>query len=307
MPRLSVVAYVRAAAGLSILLCVSLCGQLGRGEDRAASAEFPAGKSKVVIDLEGTKFDVFTYRPQGYKDGPLILVFHGMDRNAEDYRDNAIELADRNGALIAAPLFDSDRFPSRQYQRGGLVTAEGQTRAASERTWHFVTPLAEAIRHLAGRPKMPYYLIGHSGGAQFLSRLAGFQNTEARRIVAANPGSLLFPTTEQDYPYGFGTLPAELRSDAVIKNYLAQPLTIYQGADDNVKDDNLDDSPPANIQGGNRWERGQHAFQAAQHLAKKNGWPCNWQIVPAKGVGHDGHKMFASPACDVALFGDKHK
>src|SRR5437762_3208612 len=88
-----------------------------RGEDqRPSEKSFPAGSGKFEVDVEGTRFAIFSYKPSNYQDGPLILVFHGVNRNADDYRDNAITLADRTGALIAAPLFDSERFPSRLYQ-----------------------------------------------------------------------------------------------------------------------------------------------------------------------------------------------
>ncbi len=228
-----------------------------------------------------------------------------MNRNADDYRDNAIKLADRIGALVAAPLFDSDRFPSRMYQRGGLVTKEGKALPKSQWTWTYVPKLADRIRKLAGRPDMPYYLIGHSGGGQFLERLAGFVATGAQRIVAANPGSYVFPSADMAYPYGFGGLPGELAGDEGLKKYLAQPLTIYLGTADNKSDENLDESEQANAQGKTRFERGQNTFRAAEKLAKAKGWAFNWRLTQADGIGHDAKLMFSNAACDTALFGEK--
>ncbi len=60
---------------------------------------------------------------------------------------------------------------------------------------------------------MPYYLIGHSAGGQFLARTSAFVDTGAARIVAANPGTHLFPVKDAEYPLGFGKLPAELTRD----------------------------------------------------------------------------------------------
>jgi poly(3-hydroxybutyrate) depolymerase len=58
------------------------------------------------VDIDGAQIVVFTYRPVRCGNGPLLLVCHGMRRNAEGYRDHAQGLADRCGMLVAAPLFD---------------------------------------------------------------------------------------------------------------------------------------------------------------------------------------------------------
>lgn len=54
---------------------------------------------------------VFTYKPATYNPGhsPLVLVHHGMQRDAVDYRDYAISMAEATGALIASPLLDKER------------------------------------------------------------------------------------------------------------------------------------------------------------------------------------------------------
>ena len=48
--------------------------------------------------------------------------------------------------------------------------------------------------------------IGHSGGGQFLIRLAAFNPHEAERIVVANAGTQVFPTRDLNFPFGFGGL-----------------------------------------------------------------------------------------------------
>src|SRR5262249_3688185 len=147
-----------------------------------------------------------TYKPKNYQEGPLFVIFHGVLRNADDYRDNAKALADRHGALVVAPRFDAQRFPTAKYQQGGLLK-DGKPAPPEEWTWSQVPKLVDAVRQRAGRPNMPYYLIGHSAGGQFLVRLSGFVKTDAVRIVAANPGTHLFPGTDLPFPYGFGGLP----------------------------------------------------------------------------------------------------
>src|SRR5689334_5667488 len=87
-----------------------------------------AGSGRQMISVGGTSIPVFTYRPSGCADPSLLLVFHGAERDAEDYRDYARALADRNCMLVAAPLFAQHTFPSWRYQRGGIVDKSDQPR-----------------------------------------------------------------------------------------------------------------------------------------------------------------------------------
>lgn len=267
-------------------------------------AQIPTGSSKLEVDAGGTSIELFTYKPAEYRDGPMIMVFHGVLRNADAYRDHAAKMGDRTGALIVAPRFDEKRFPTAKYQQGGLLV-DGKAAPPAEWTWSRIPEIAAEVRRIEKRDDMPYYLIGHSGGGQFLARLAGFVESDATRIVAANPGTHLFASREQRYPYGFGGLPEELNGDESLKRYLSQPLTIYLGTKDTVRDEHFDDSPAGDRQGKSRYERGRNAFQAGEILAKEKGWNFNWRLVEADDVGHDHEDMFNHAQCDAALFGER--
>ena len=260
----------------------------------------PVGKSAIEVRFGEVPLKLFAYKPAEFRDGPMLMVFHGVLRNAEEYRDHSIPMGDRFGALIVAPLFDEQTFPLAKYQLGGIV-ADGKATPAEERTGEYVNRIAKEFRQREGRADMPYSLIGHSGGGQFLVRLAAFVPTEAQRIVAANPGTHTFPTLSADFPYGFGGLPDELQTDEVLKAYLAQPLTIYVGAKDIERDEYLDVKPAADVQGQFRFERGKNAFAAASKLAAVKAWPFGWKLVIADGIEHDYEKMFNHAACAEAL------
>jgi poly(3-hydroxybutyrate) depolymerase len=263
----------------------------------------PVGPAQVTLDV-GLPLEVFTYKPPTYTDGPLIVVFHGVQRNAEDYRNFAITLAERFGAIIAAPRFDRERFPTEAYQRGG-VTKAGRVQPREAWTFTLVPGLVAQLRAAEGRPQLTCYFIGHSAGGQFLVRmmaLAGAQG--AVRVVAANPGSHLFPTRDADYGYGFGGLPGPLSDDDAVQRYLAAPLTLYLGTNDiDPNYESLDRSPGAMAQGRFRYERGLACFAAAQKLARARGWVCNWRKVETSGLAHDAARMFAAPEAQTALFG----
>lgn len=258
-----------------------------------AAEPLPVGKSKVSLTVRDETFDVFTYRPKTYQNGPLLVVMHGLSRNADGYRDHATVLANEMKALVIAPHFPVDRFPTETYQRGAIVR-KNQAQPQNKWTFQYVAELLDLVRQNEGRPDMPYFFIGHSAGGQFLNRMAAFLPGKAQRIVAANPGSLLFPSRDHEYPFGFGGLPNELGGDDQIKAYLAAPLTLYLGTAD-LLDKDLDQSPEANRQGKTRFERGHVCFDTAQALAKERGWPFNWQLVEAPDIGHTAKGMFTHP------------
>lgn len=269
----------------------------------SASAETPAapvsGKGSLTLSISGQNVEVFTYRPAGFTNGPLLIVMHGVNRNAEDYRDFAVPLADKLGMLVVAPHFDKERFPSEAYQRGNVL-AEGVARSREEWTYSAIPLIVEEVRRREGRADMPYFALGHSAGGQFLTRMAAFLPGDAKRIVAGNPGTHLFPTRELPFPYGFGGLPEELGGDEAIKRYLAAPLTLLLGTED-TGSEHLDVSETAMKQGATRLERGRRCFRMAQALAKEKGWPFQWRLVEVEGIGHDASKMLATTEAAAAL------
>ena len=90
----------------------------------AIAQQLPMGSSSIVHENNGEPLTVFTYKPATYKDGPILVVFHGVRRNAEDYRNFAITMGERFKAIIVTPMFDSVRFSSARYQRGGIMKSD---------------------------------------------------------------------------------------------------------------------------------------------------------------------------------------
>lgn len=261
------------------------------------AAPLPDGFGERHIDIDGVGFRLFTYRPD-CRDPSLLLVFHGQNHNADDYRDWARRLADKHCFLVVAPRFGASRFPGWRYQQGGIARG-GVLQDPREWTGRFAVAMAERIQQIEGR-RMSYSLIGHSAGGQFLSRLAAFTPTQAQRIVIANPGTHVFPDPEVEAPYGFGGIYPRDAVDTQLKRYLAQPITIYLGRDD-TESDGLSKRSEALAQGPTRHERGLNAFRNARALAQARGWSFNWRLVEVPGVGHSARKMFAAPEASAAL------
>jgi pimeloyl-ACP methyl ester carboxylesterase len=257
------------------------------------------GASKQTVKVDGTRMDVYTYRPAQCPDPSLLLVFHGAARDAEDYRDYARPLADRLCTLVVAPLFDRKRFPSWRYQRGGIVDVSGAVQNPRDFTGRMVLDLVDWARQREGR-NLSYSLIGHSAGGQFLGRLVAFVPNEAGRVVIANPGTYVLPSLTVDAPYGLGKVYSAANGEEQLRRYLQQPLTIYLGdADD--RDDDRNNSAEARAQGASRLARGLNAFNAAKSLAQARSWTFNWRLIELPGVGHDAGKMLSAPQASEAL------
>ena len=271
----------------------------------AFSEPLPGGRGRIEFPLGDAPLTLFTYKPAGYRDGPLLVVFHGVARNAESYRDFAIPIAERLGVILVAPLLDPVRFPEEWYQRGGLLDAADKAKPREQWMFNVVGTIVAGVRAREQRPALPYYLIGHSAGAQFLVRLAAYLPGDARRIVSGNAGSLLFPSRDHEFGYGLGGLPAELSDDAMLQRYLAAPLTLYLGTGDVTPRRRFDASEAAMKQGPHRLARNRACFELARKLAQERGWAFNWRKVETPGIEHDAAAMFAADEVEDALFGAK--
>lgn len=265
-----------------------------------AQAEIPEGDGRTQMSARGVSVEAFTYRAPGTPaTAPFLIVLHGLERDAESYRDSAKPLAEALGAIAIVPQFDRDRFPTASFQRAGIVVG-GKLRPREQWLSEIFLAMIDALRVREGDRARPVRFIGHSAGAQFLSRLSAFGEPDALRIVIANPSSLVFPTVERPFPYGFGGPTEELGDEDALRRYLALPITVYLGEAD-LLSRNRDDSPPAVAQGETRFARGQNFFAAGKELAEAQGWPFEWRLVTAPGIGHSARAMFAAPQALEAL------
>jgi len=168
-------------------------------------------------------------------------------------------------------------------------------RDSSKWSFPLATEVIQSILKGEGDMKRDHYLLGHSGGAQFLTRYVAMESVTAKRVIAANAGTYPFPRPDWDWGYGFGKLPKEFQNEDRFKKMLATPMTIYLGlADisDSTETGNFDASDDANRQGKMRLERGRNFFDYGRKLAKEKSWQFNWTKVEVPDVGHDANLMF---------------
>jgi pimeloyl-ACP methyl ester carboxylesterase len=275
---------------LLLLLCLAL---------PASAAPIPKGDGHQGVDLGGITLDVLTYKPKHCTPAAMLLVFHGLHRNVDGYRDDLRPVADELCLLEAVPLFDEQRFPSWRYQKGGIAH-KGNVLPESEWTGNLVLHLVEWLRKEEGNPNLPYVAVGHSAGAQFLSRFAAFTPNDAKAIVVANPSTHVLASLDTDPPFGFKGAYERGKEEGALRNYLAQPLIMVLGEED-VGDKDRDDEPAALQQGKTRYERGMNTFQAAQTYASAHDWPFHWQLIQLPGVGHSAREVYSAKPVKAAL------
>ena len=248
----------------------------------------------TVSDWAGPPLRVFYAEPpEGLlPDAPVVIVMHGVNRNADDYRDNWIALAEQYGLRIYAPEFTAEDFPGAAfYNLGGVGTDAPSSYAAIE-------PLFTAIRD-RGATAQGYTLFGHSAGAQFVHRALLFEDMpHLLTAYSANAGWYTLPDLEADWPYGLSGVPV---SEDQMAAWLGRPMTILLGdADTDPRDPNLRRTPEALAQGPYRYARGQYFFDRAGSEAARLDVPFHWQVVTVPGVAHDNAGMARTAARLIA-------
>lgn len=263
-----------------------------------------AGKQTHTVNVNGESFQVYTYKPTGEVKG-LLMVFHGSGRDASGMRDSAIQIANEKGYAVVAPLFDEHRYDSKSYQQGGLLDNGRLVPDRHDWTVARAKDFAEWGATQAGlNANDPTILFGHSAGAQFVSRVAAYGNdSNFNGMIIANPSTHVWPSLSEKATYGFGGgYFSQAEAEALLKDYLADPVTIYLGLEDNDPHDaDLAKGSTAMRQGDDRLERGLNAYNAAKQMAASKGWEFNWELVTAEGVGHSFGGMLRSPAMQGAI------
>lgn len=273
---------------LFILFSVSIsgiCGEL-----------FPHGQGSFNFHHKaGNKLDtiqVFYYIPSGYDRSamPVIMGFHGNDRDCSYWMKTWKEYADKNGFMFFIPWFTHKDFPTRRYQEVGVKDENGKVVPSQMRTSALVDSLMSYVLKKSGTADSKLTVFGHSAGGQFVHRFMLVNNSPfVKKAIIGNPGWFTFPTTEEDYSYGIRDL-AEI-DNLRLKSMLAKNIILQLAEGDTIRESFLRKTPEADRQGFNRLERGNNFFNSLKEIADKNKWDFNWRKVYVPNVGHDAVAM----------------
>jgi poly(3-hydroxybutyrate) depolymerase len=267
------------------------------------------GSGRVEIPEPGgatpAPMPVWFHRPSGWtSSGTVVVVLHGVQRDADRYRDEWRALAERHAALLLVPEFGREKFPgTRWYNFGNLQDDAGAATPPEAWSFHAFDRVVAAAMRLAGAAspgasgadRAGYVLYGHSAGAQFVHRFLLLTGAPAAEtVVIANSGSYTLPVTDRPFVEGLGGTAAD---PATLRAVFARPVQLHLGeADTDPNHPSLPRQPWAVAQGSHRFARGWHFFDTARRAAAAMGAPFAWRVVTVPGVGHSNAGMAEAAA-----------
>jgi hypothetical protein len=248
--------------------------------------------------LSSKSIEVFYHIPNGdVKTMPILMSFHGVNRNAADYRDYWISMANDNKFMVFAPQFSDEDFSTGDAYNLANIFIDGDTPSLStfnaKEQWTFsvLDPLFEQIKSAVSGTQEKYNGWGHSAGAQFLQRFVLYlPNSKLDIAVCSNAGWYTVPEFSVNFPYGLnkGQLP---NSDLNLA--FSKKLIIHLGTEDTdqnspgLRHNSVVDAQ----QGVSRLVRGRYFFTESQSTAQSLNTTFNWEKEEVSGVAHDAQKM----------------
>ncbi|WP_094604407.1 hypothetical protein SPSIL_053700 [Sporomusa silvacetica DSM 10669] len=180
-------------------ICLVILLQVSSGcsasPQKAAPLEVGAGMFTMqeATGANANDLNVFYYCPAGWTpDKPVVLVQHGFQRNAQEYRDGWIKFAEQYDLLVICPEFSEGKYPGVRYYNTGNISDRDDEPGRLQPKDKWVFPV---IQHVIREVKLRFgaignfTLFGHSAGAQFVHRYMFFSDeAQVSQIIVANAG-----------------------------------------------------------------------------------------------------------------------
>ena len=267
-----------------------------------------------------------------------IIIIHGTTRNHSSNFETMILAAQQRDpslskTIVIAPKFqivednptaNEPFWTNSGWKKGHLSVTDSKPRPRVS-SYSAIEKIIELLSTRSGFPELREIIVtGHSAGGQVAHRFAAGRKPEETsehintRYVVANPSTYLYlgperfidgyfsspirsECPEYDYwHYGLKNLNTYMRStslDQIRENLVARNVTILIG-DQDVDSYQLDVSCGANLQGDNRFSRGQNLIRYMDSLFPAN----NHTQKIVSGVAHSGKGMYTSPEGISVLF-----
>lgn len=299
---------------VALLLAVCACGQAG-GPATAEPRPAAQSSSEPVLrpglgefsftgygPLSDRPVRVYYAAPANPATAQILIVMHGVGRNAKDYRADWEPLVKSRNVLVLAPDFSEQEYPGHSaYSLGNMTDDDDNPLPRAQWSFNIVESLFDFVVRDVGSSAHDYALFGHSAGAQFVHRFVEFMpNNRARVAAAANPGWYTMPDDAVPFPYGLHGAPVSTRElgPAFASNF----VLLLGGSDTDPDDESLRHDHLSDQQGSYRLERGQNFFRLATQVARSGSLPFHWRLQVVPGVAHD-HTEMADAAAPLLLTG----
>jgi len=248
--------------------------------------------------------DVYCHIPENSDSStPIVFLFHGNNRNANEYRNSLVAKANLYGFILLVPEFTTTQFPGGDGYNLGNVFTDGDNPSASslnnDSEWAFsvIEPLfTYAIQNLNNQSSK-YHIIGHSAGAQFAHRFLFFKPlARIDKMVASAAGWYTTLDLETNFPYGINASPLE---DINFSLLFSKQLTILVGSNDNDPNSSaLRHNSIVDLQGLNRLDRAISFYNNAQSKAADLNVNFEWDFVINPNEDHN-YLIAVSKASDI--------
>lgn len=295
----------------SLLLLLSVAAYiylyvLPKGPKITETRSINTGTDSFVMqaykDSKRKSIKVWTYKPENWSDkDKIVFVMHGGGRNAKDYLNAWVDLANKNNFLVIAPEFENKlaKYTTNDYQDGNLYTFFGTRNPKSEWAFTVIENIFDHLKSVNTITNKQYDIFGHSAGGQFVHRMVMLMpESRIGTAVAANSGLYTFIDSSVKYPYGMKNI--ALENDNVRSAFEKQFVLLTGELDNNPNLGTFTATDLAMKQGNNRLERGAYFFEHAKEHAINNDLQFNWKIDTVKNVGHDYKKMSESAILWIA-------
>jgi pimeloyl-ACP methyl ester carboxylesterase len=229
---------------------------------------------------------------------------HGLSRTAESYIQSWEDWAKKNDYIAVAPLFDNENWNgARKYNLGNLLTSKNLKIRQSKWSFQIVEDLHKLAKSGFGLKKDYFDIFGHSAGGQFVHRFMFFMpKANVRLAIAANPGWYTLPDLNTDFPYGLNNEKFSYTKDDVT-NWTKRNVFLLRGTDDLERTENLTQTPEADAQGKNRFERAGFMFEKIKAINANT----NWRLIDVPKVVHDQKRMAVAAQMVLDLINKENK
>jgi acetyl esterase/lipase len=232
----------------------------------------------------------------------LVVVMHGVLRNAREYAAEWADWAARSGHVVAAPQFEREAWGGAAgYNLGNVLRPDGALNPVERWSFTVVDEIQARVRQRLGIADERFILWGHSAGAQFAHRFPLFRpQARFRAVIVAGCGWFTLPDPDVEFPYG-AKHPLLAFSRRQVLRWTRRRLVLVRGELDLEQDANLRTTPEALAQGANRFERAASMLRRARAFDPG----CRWRLLTVPGVDHDYARMIpATQARWDELVGD---
>lgn len=160
------------------------------------------------------------YVPESYTAASdVVVVVHGTPGKNEDanavaqaFIERWTDFADTTASIIVAPVFDQEKYASKQGVYGGYRGLYGREVGADE----FLHQILAQVDLIAPTSEQRFYLYGFSAGGQFANRYVVRHPDRVLGVIIGAAGRYAFPEDrlygeEVKWHYGMGSINTEIK------------------------------------------------------------------------------------------------